>query len=81
MKIFSLAIIIDVVLTLVLYLTEFLINFVNNTTPTVAEYIMFQLRMTMEFVASQTQLACVFLFFFKLKQVEIQIDIQSGTLQ
>ena len=71
---------INVVTTGTLAFTEMMVTIRNDGKANLATYLIFMIRVTIEFVASQSQLLCVFLFFFKLKQVEIQIDIQLGTL-
>ena len=78
---FTVAVVINLVTTGTLAFTEQMITIRNDGKSNLTTYMLFMIRITIEFVASQSQLLCVFLFFFKLKQVEIQIDIQLGTLQ
>ena len=43
----------------------------NDTSPTAFILVVNQLRMATEYITMSAMLACVFLFLFKLKQVEI----------
>ena len=70
----------NLVLSLTLFTAEILVTeFSDDDFPLTTDMIK-EIRQAIEYVASYSEMACVYLFFFKLKQVEIQIDLQSSTV-